>query len=118
MFEFILKIFSVSKVLAPLVTVAIPTFKISDISLCVLPFKSNWNIFNRFSKDVHIDITATFVSSYESNNVIGYVEGYQNPDSFIILCGHYDHLGKMGDAIFYGANDNASGIAMLLDLAS
>jgi Zn-dependent M28 family amino/carboxypeptidase len=76
------------------------------------------SIFNRFSKDVHIDITATFVSSYESNNVIGYVEGYQNPDSFIILCGHYDHLGKMGDAIFYGANDNASGIAMLLDLAS
>lgn len=76
------------------------------------------SIFNQFSKDVHIDITATFISSYESNNVIGYVEGYQNPDSFIILCGHYDHLGKMGDAIFYGANDNASGIAMLLDLAS
>ena len=76
------------------------------------------SVFNRFSKDIHINITSIFVSSYESNNVVGYVEGIEYPDSFIILCGHYDHLGKMGDAIFYGANDNASGIAMLLDLAS
>jgi aminopeptidase YwaD len=74
--------------------------------------------FNRFSKDIRINITSTYISSYESNNVVGYVEGVEYPDSFIILCGHYDHLGKMGDAIFYGANDNASGIAMLLDLAS
>ena len=76
------------------------------------------SVFNQFSKDIHINITSIFVSSYESNNVVGYVEGIEYPDSFIILCGHYDHLGKMGDAIFYGANDNASGIAMLLDLAS
>ena len=76
------------------------------------------SVFNRFSKDIRINITSTYISSYESNNVVGYVEGVEYPDSFIILCGHYDHLGKMGDAIFYGANDNASGIAMLLDLAS
>jgi hypothetical protein len=76
------------------------------------------SVFNRFSKDICINITSTYISSYESNNVVGYVEGVEYPDSFIILCGHYDHLGKMGDAIFYGANDNASGIAMLLDLAS
>ncbi|MFA9213478.1 MAG: M28 family metallopeptidase, partial [Candidatus Methylacidiphilales bacterium] len=31
---------------------------------------------------------------------------------------HYDHLGKFGPAIFPGANDNASGIAMMLDLAN
>ena len=76
------------------------------------------SVFDRFSKDIHIDVSSSFISSYKSNNVIGYVEGHENPDSFIVLCGHYDHLGKMGEAIFYGANDNASGIAMLLDLAS
>ena len=76
------------------------------------------SVFDRFSKDIHIDVSSSFISSYKSNNVIGYVEGNENPDSFIVLCGHYDHLGKMGEAIFYGANDNASGIAMLLDLAS
>jgi hypothetical protein len=76
------------------------------------------SVFDRFSKAIHIDVSSSFISSYKSNNVIGYVEGHENPDSFIVLCGHYDHLGKMGEAIFYGANDNASGIAMLLDLAS
>ena len=40
------------------------------------------------------------------------------PDSFIVLTGHYDHLGHMGkDTYFPGANDNASGISMLLNLA-
>jgi Zn-dependent M28 family amino/carboxypeptidase len=34
-----------------------------------------------------------------------------------MLSAHYDHLGQMGTAIFRGANDNASGVAMLLALA-
>jgi Zn-dependent M28 family amino/carboxypeptidase len=46
------------------------------------------------------------------------VKGRIKPDSFIIVCAHYDHLGQMGKkAIFQGANDNAAGVAMLLDLA-
>lgn len=58
--------------------------------------------------------TDTFIS----NNVIGFIEGKTQPDSFLIVCGHYDHLGMMGEkAIFNGANDNASGVAMVLDLA-
>jgi Zn-dependent M28 family amino/carboxypeptidase len=40
------------------------------------------------------------------------------PDSFIVFSAHYDHLGIMGtEAIFTGANDNASGCAMMLSLA-
>jgi aminopeptidase YwaD len=51
------------------------------------------------------------------DNVIGYVKGTQYPDSFIVLTAHYDHLGMMGpDAMFPGANDNASGVAMMLDM--
>ena len=44
-------------------------------------------------------------------------------DTIIIFSAHYDHLGvqrsitKKGDHIFNGANDNASGIAALLELA-
>ena len=34
-----------------------------------------------------------------------------------VFTAHYDHLGKMDDAYFLGANDNASGTAMLLSLA-
>jgi len=74
--------------------------------------------FNRSSKQIHMNVVSKFIPTYTTSNVIGYVEGTIIPDSFIILCGHYDHLGRMGEAVFYGANDNASGIAMLLDLAS
>jgi aminopeptidase YwaD len=57
------------------------------------------------------------VKKHKLCNVLGTIEG-KNTDSTIIICAHYDHLGQVGkDAIFYGANDNACGIAMLLDLA-
>ena len=38
-------------------------------------------------------------------------------DEYIVIGAHYDHLGKRGDAIFHGADDNASGTAMLLEMA-
>ena len=57
------------------------------------------------------------IKSHNTQNVIAYVEGSKYKDSFIVFTAHYDHLGMMGtDAIFPGANDNASGVAMLLDL--
>ena len=65
----------------------------------------------------HIKVNAKFIQDYTSQNVVGFIPGSARPDSFIVLCGHYDHLGKMGDAVYAGANDNASGIAMMLDLA-
>ena len=74
--------------------------------------------FDPYAKYMEIDIDAELKLDYKTQNVVGYVSGTEYPDSVIIICGHYDHLGKMGDAIFYGANDNASGIAMLLDQAA
>lgn len=73
--------------------------------------------FDPFAESINVRVESSYIPSYTSNNVIGYVEGATFPDSFLVLCGHYDHLGKMGEAIFYGANDNASGMAMMLDLA-
>jgi hypothetical protein len=57
-----------------------------------------------------------FISNFRSSNVIGKIQG-QRSDSAIMFSAHYDHLGKMGSAIFRGANDNASGVVMLLALA-
>ena len=59
-----------------------------------------------------------FFAPYTSQNVIGYVEGTRFKDSFVVITAHYDHLGMMGNAaLFPGANDNASGVAMMLNLA-
>jgi hypothetical protein len=38
-------------------------------------------------------------------------------DEWILLSAHFDHLGQSGDTIYPGADDNASGIAMLLEVA-
>jgi len=76
------------------------------------------NKISRSSKKISIDLEQTFVRNYESQNIIGYSKGTLYPDSFIVFSAHYDHLGTMGrDVFFPGANDNASGIAMMLELA-
>lgn len=70
-------------------------------------------------KTVELNIDSKFIDNYETQNIVGYIKGSVKPDSFIVVTAHYDHLGKMGkDTYFPGANDNASGIAMALDLAS
>lgn len=70
---------------------------------------------NRYST-IKLVIDARLVE-YETNNVIGYISG-KSSDSLYLLLAHYDHLGKMGSHIYFpGANDNASGVAMLLNLA-
>lgn len=68
-------------------------------------------------RKVSFDIQPEFVNNYESQNVVGMVKG-EIADTFFIVCAHYDHLGMMGNAIFAGANDNASGTALMMDLAA
>jgi hypothetical protein len=66
---------------------------------------------------VDVDVENKFFKNYATQNVVGYVEG-ENKDSLLVLTAHYDHLGMMGkETLFPGANDNASGMAMLLSMA-
>lgn len=56
-----------------------------------------------------------------SKNVLGRIAGTRHPDETVIYSGHWDHLGigqpdAKGDRIYNGARDNASGIAMVLEL--
>ncbi len=68
-------------------------------------------------KSVSLTIENEFNADYQSQNVIGYIEG-EEKNKFIYVVGHYDHLGRMGAEVYFpGANDNASGIAMLMSLA-
>jgi aminopeptidase YwaD len=69
------------------------------------------------TNELYINARNKFLPAYETRNVIGYIAGKDRPDSFFVFTAHYDHLGKMGRIYFPGANDNASGTAMLMDLA-
>ncbi|MCG8476827.1 MAG: M28 family peptidase [Cytophagales bacterium] len=71
---------------------------------------------NLDSVTVHMD--QHWKSSHIAQNVLGWVKGKGKSDSVLVVSAHYDHLGKMGaQTVFPGANDNASGVAMLLCLA-
>lgn len=73
----------------------------------------------RTAKQIEIHVDAKLTQNYQTQNVIGFIKGTTNPDSIIAITAHYDHLGRMGkDTYFPGANDNASGTAMLLDMAN
>jgi Zn-dependent M28 family amino/carboxypeptidase len=50
-------------------------------------------------------------------NVLGIVRGTVNPDRYIVVTAHYDHLGVRNGEIYNGADDNASGTSGLLELA-
>jgi hypothetical protein len=54
-----------------------------------------------------------------SRNVLGFIEGSdaELKDEVVVIGAHLDHLGKRGDYIYNGANDNGSGSAAVLELA-
>jgi aminopeptidase YwaD len=67
---------------------------------------------------IEITVDSKFIQNYETQNVVGSIKGTSGSDSTVVVTAHYDHLGKIGkDTYFPGANDNASGIAMILNLA-
>ncbi|MBP6456523.1 MAG: M28 family peptidase [Chitinophagaceae bacterium] len=72
---------------------------------------------------IEIQAKSTFEEDFKTKNIIGYISPNKKNkilpnDSFIVFTAHYDHLGKMGNAIFPGASDNASGVSMLLMLSN
>ena len=70
------------------------------------------------AEKIKIKIKNKFIDNHRTQNVIGYVKGSKYPDKYFVFTAHYDHLGMMGNQTYYpGANDNASGTAMVLDLA-
>ena len=57
----------------------------------------------------------------DSKNVIRVLEGSEKPDEYVIFTAHWDHLGigepQNGDKIYNGAVDNASGVALIMEIA-
>lgn len=67
-------------------------------------------------KKLNCNIFTQFHPYYATQNVYGYIQG--EVDTMVVYTAHYDHLGTMGDSVtFYGAHDNASGVATVLDIA-
>ena len=67
------------------------------------------------ARKVTIDVEAEMVMN-DAHNIIAYIPGTSGSTKHYVVSCHYDHLGVCGNDIFYGASDNSSGTAMLLNL--
>lgn len=69
-------------------------------------------------RKVTVSVQNKFQTKVQNKNVLAFIPGTEVKDSFLVFTAHYDHLGKLGrKAIFYGANDNATGTAFILAMA-
>ncbi|MBO3115280.1 M28 family peptidase [Winogradskyella sp. DF17] len=72
-----------------------------------------------------VEFTKNLDSTITGNNIIGFIDN--NAETTVVIGAHYDHLGYGGEGSLYrgdekaihnGADDNASGVALMLNLAS
>ena len=95
-------------------------------------FESYYQPFEAYNKErqkkgrfqVHPDSIAQLKQGVHQKlsmrNILGKIEG-KNPNEYVIIGAHYDHLGfdpmLDGDQIYNGADDNASGVSAVLQVA-
>jgi aminopeptidase YwaD len=69
-------------------------------------------------RSVTLTIQSKLIRNLTTQNVVGLLPGRTPGKGVLVFSAHYDHLGRLGRGAFFpGANDNASGVAMLLSLA-
>ena len=64
------------------------------------------------------EFTFPFHDEYlQGKNVIGILPGTTHANEFVVISAHYDHLGIEDGEIYNGADDDASGVATVLEMA-
>ena len=69
-----------------------------------------------YPANIHLGVKKTTLH-LQSSDVLGFLEGTDLKDQILVISAHYDHLGKRGDVIWYGADDDGSGTVSVLELA-
>ena len=62
-------------------------------------------------------VTSREIKMVGTENVLGYLEGTDKKDEVVIITAHYDHIGKQGEKINNGADDDGSGTTAVLKMA-
>ena len=70
----------------------------------------------RAMRDAGLDPFEQAVPLSRGANVLATIPG--QIDRWVMVAAHYDHLGKMGSAIYRGADDNAAAVAIMVDVAA
>ncbi len=93
------------------------TYRISSLVDLRCEIELDRHLIIQEPKFIELNIQNKYLPFFKSKNIACYIPGLLNQDSMIVFCAHYDHLGGMGSNTFFpGANDNASGVSVLLNL--
>lgn len=57
------------------------------------------------------------IEKVSTENVLGFIEGTDKKDEYIILTAHYDHVGMDGTEVNNGADDDGSGTVAVMEMA-
>jgi hypothetical protein len=81
------------------------------LELELKPFESK-NLMHKFEGKIN-------GNRYQFVNVIGKLHGSdpRSAGEYVVISAHYDHLPSKNAIVYPGANDNASGVSLLLELA-
>lgn len=66
--------------------------------------------------DLRVDLKGN-TKTLESENVVALIKGSEKPDEILVISAHLDHLGKDGDKIYNGADDDGSGTIAVVEIA-
>jgi len=72
------------------------------------------------NRQLRVSVHVTFDGSASAQNVLGFIPGTDPGSSkrVIIIGAHYDHWGRDVDwSMYSGGNDNASGVAVMMEIA-
>ena len=53
----------------------------------------------------------------DSENVLAYIKGSEKPEEVIVISAHLDHVGKINEKTYNGADDDGSGTVAVLEIA-
>ena len=70
-----------------------------------------------FGSSFYQPFIADSLSGSRGRNVVGIVRSEVPSDEYVLISAHYDHLGILNGNVYNGADDNASGVTVLLNLA-
>ncbi len=107
----------------PKATDAIPAINISYqaaasiLTKSIISFGDLKNIKPDLYKTQMVITTNKQTNNLQSSNVMGLLEGTDKKDEYVVLTGHYDHLGKRDSIIYYGADDDGSGTVSVMEMA-
>lgn len=93
----------------------------------ILKFRDTENvkrIISETKKPLNVLGKSTVIIDIQNNtkpkiaeNVLGYIEGGDLKEELIVISAHYDHLGKEGNVVYNGADDDGSGTVAIIDIA-